>query len=251
MMDHEGTGRSRAGRDFAANEDSFLADDTLGLYVVGDGDGRATAGEVASRIAVEAVASYIETHRVGLAGMDLFANALATRAVQYAFGAVHQARASADVFRDMDTTLSLLLIRKARAVVGHVGDSRVYLVRNGELHQLTVDHPWTEQTEGRPQLAESLDVDTFRLDIEPNDTFLLCTDGTNAAMADAGWVVGVTQDVDLGRIARKLVDRARSLGEGNDATIVVVRMRDDEEKSRFFHFFTADAELFHAVPLAA
>src|ERR687897_2456255 len=138
----------------ASNEDSFCSRPDLGLYVVADGMGGHVAGEVASRVAVEASEAFIEE----TAGADknrtwpfpfeptisLEANRLKA-AFRLANRRIAAAIADSHDLRGMATTASAMLMGKGQACVAHVGDSRVYVFRNGALEQITHDHSWVEE----------------------------------------------------------------------------------------------------------
>lgn len=251
MSKNHGMGRSSPGTANLANEDSFYADDSLGLYVVCDGAGRSGAGGVASRVAVDAVADYIERSDEADGRPDIFANALATRAIQYAFAAIAAKESSSPALRGMTSTLTLLLLRNRRAVIGHVGDSRLYLVRDENLHQLTVDHPLTNRTTGDPELSESLAPDTFRLPLLAGDTLILCTDGMNDVMNEHEHVVAVMASQDLSWITAELLRREDELGGVGDATVVVIRIADDNHRPLLSHFINRDFEIFQTLRMAA
>src|SRR5262245_60678664 len=137
-----------------SNEDSFCTRPDIGLFVVADGMGGHVAGEVASRIAVEAIEAFSQE----TAGADknrtwpfpfdpelsLEANRLRA-AFRLANRRIAARIADSTDLRGMATTASAILFGQKRACVAHVGDSRVYVLRDGELHQITHDHSWVEE----------------------------------------------------------------------------------------------------------
>jgi PPM family protein phosphatase len=220
----------------AGNEDRFLVDEDRRLYAVADGMGGHRAGEVASATAIE---SLRDAYR---AGRPL------NEAVEEANSAVF-AKASANVdMRGMGTTLTAVaLVEDHTAVLGHVGDSRAYLMRDGGVTQVTEDHSLVEQLvrEGRlspeeaahhPQRAiitralgvdPEVKVDTDRIDLRPGDRLLLCSDGlTN--MVDDNTIAGVLgRQHDAQRAADILVETAKRAGGDDNITVVVLDVLGD------------------------
>ncbi len=137
-----------------SNEDSYSTRADVGLFVVADGMGGHVAGEVASRVAVEAIEAFIEE----TAGADknrtwpfpfdpalsLEANRLKA-AFRLANRRIASAIADSQDLRGMATTASAVLVGRTSASVGHVGDSRVYVLQQGKLAQITHDHSWVEE----------------------------------------------------------------------------------------------------------
>ncbi|HEV3483808.1 MAG TPA: protein phosphatase 2C domain-containing protein [Vicinamibacterales bacterium] len=137
-----------------SNEDSFCSRPDLGLYIVADGMGGHVAGEVASRVAVEAIQAFI--HETAGAdknrtwpfpfdpALSLEANRLRA-AFRLANRRIAAAMAESEELRGMATTASAILVHEDHACVAHVGDSRVYVLRGDALQQITSDHSWVEE----------------------------------------------------------------------------------------------------------
>ena len=200
--------QTHAGMVRRENDDAYLVDDDLGFYAVADGVGGYAEGAAAARMAIDTVRSYFTQHlgdleRVRSAPPALArteGTALVERAIQEACRAIHLA---ADK-RGMRTTLTCMLRVRSSAVVGHVGDTRLYLVRRGSVHRMTDDHTlaaWqlragmispAEAAESpfRNTLTralgshESVQVDTLFLEIADGDVLLLCSDGLHHAVSD-------------------------------------------------------------------
>ena len=224
------------GRERSGNEDRFLVDEDRHLYAVADGMGGHRAGEVASATAIETLQ---DAYRAGRA-LD--------EAMEEANSAVFAKASSNAEMRGMGTTLTAVaLVDDRTALLGHVGDSRAYLMRDGDVTQVTDDHSLVEQLvrEGRlspeeaarhPQRAiitralgvdPDVEVDTYRIDLRPGDRILLCSDGlTN--MVDDRTIAGLLRrQRDPQQAAKALVDAANRAGGDDNITCVVVDVLGD------------------------
>jgi len=246
------------GRQRTHNEDNFLIDKKLRLFLVADGMGGHAAGEVASSIAVHEIRDVVHTSRdlidryrvdhPGVQGYEILQ--VLEHAIQTACSAVHtRAQAEPDK-RGMGTTATVLLIAGGgdhlRGFIAHVGDSRVYLARQNQCHVLTEDHSLMnelvrrgklnrEQIESSPYkqyknavtravgVYGSVEVDTFDFDILPGDRFLLCSDGMYAYV-DEGELPTQLADGEVKDVPRKLVELANAGGGHDNITAVVVRI---------------------------
>jgi serine/threonine protein phosphatase PrpC len=154
--------RSDVGRTREHNEDTFLCDRALGLYLVADGMGGHAAGEVAAALAAQTVAesvqrgaSVVRAFAEGVAGVRAEdVKRLLAEAVRAANTAVFDASRADAQRRGMGTTLTALLLAGDRAFVAHVGDSRAYLLRGGEVRQLTEDHSVLNELRRRGRLRD-------------------------------------------------------------------------------------------------
>ncbi|MBX3270018.1 MAG: serine/threonine-protein phosphatase [Sandaracinaceae bacterium] len=234
-----------------SNEDAFVLDNDLGLYVVADGMGGHAAGEVASREAVETVLGMV---RRGYAAVERFEAEGPTpetvRAVQRLLESAVQA-ATYMVFaiaendpdqKGMGTTVSALLVMRTHAVVAQVGDSRVYLVREGAVYQLTEDHTlvaWQVKqgiiSEAEAELSphknvitravgsrDYVQVDTQTVEVGPGDRFLVCSDGLHGYLQEDEIVPLLTLGPDVA--TSKLIDIANQRGGRDNITAVVVEL---------------------------
>ena len=213
------------------NEDSFVVEPPL--YAVCDGMGGAQAGEVASGLAAETLAREVR------AGTPLRQAAEAANAAVFARAGEDPAR------RGMGTTLTALLLAGTEGRFVHVGDSRAYLLRDGELAQLTDDHSLVGEMvrEGRltPQEAAahphrsilsralgtepSVRIDEFAAGLRPGDVLLLCSDGLSGVVADDVLARHLAGD-DPAAAARGLIREARTQGGPDNITAVVLRLDD-------------------------
>jgi len=246
------------GRQRNHNEDNFLIDKKLRLFMVADGMGGHAAGEVASSIAVHEIRDavnnkkdLIDRYRVDHPGVQPYEILqVLEHAVQAACGAVF-ARAQAEPDkRGMGTTATVLLIAGTgdhlRGFIAHVGDSRVYLARQNQVHVLTEDHSLMnelvrrgklnrEQIESSPYkqyknavtravgVNGSVEVDTFDFDILPGDRFLMCSDGMYAYV-DENELPRQLADGEVKEVPKKLVDVANKGGGHDNITAVVIRV---------------------------
>lgn len=226
-MGTEGSGASRGGGAGLHNEDAFLVEEGLGLYVVCDGASGSPAGELAAKVATEAVEEYVEHAGAGLhLAAGRVARAVVDGAMRHAMAAVTEAARGDPELRGLDTTVTMLLAQGDRGVIGHRGDSRAYLIRRRRVHQLTVDHELTTAASNGGG-AES-DGDVFSLNLKPEDTLVLCTDGAEDAVRDET-IVRAAGELSPRLLASRIVSTAHRRDPATDATAVVVRVRGESE----------------------
>ena len=250
----EGFGLTDVGRKRQHNEDSMLVDAQLGAYVVADGMGGHAAGEVASARAIEVFKQQIASNRQAL--KDLQSNPTqANRGAAAALVEVSIQRACADIYRmaaadstkrGMGTTFVCLVVAGSKGVIGHVGDSRVYLVRNGQCHRLTEDHTLvaaqlkagtiTKEQAATSQyrnvitravgIQESVQVDTLIVDLLPGDTFILCSDGLHGYLQDEE-VAPIVAAAPAKELPKKFITLANERGGKDNVTAVLVSVSGD------------------------
>ncbi len=240
------------GRRRKGNEDSFLENAEERLFVVADGLGGHAAGEIASRVAVEAINEFISLTRGDReitwpfeldANISYDGNRLKT-AIRHANQRVLEITQEKSEYEGMATTVVAVLVEEERVNVAHVGDSRVYLLRASELSQLTSDHSWVnEQIQNgviSPDQARShplrnvvtralggksdLRVDIRGLKAEAGDILLLCTDGLTTMLSDEEirqCLLKWAPDVE--RAAQELVNGANEHGGEDNITVLLIR----------------------------
>jgi serine/threonine protein phosphatase PrpC len=246
-----GWGASDVGRKRHHNEDSILCNNELGLYAVADGMGGHLGGERASRMAVEILEREIEkARRDGLVGAPVgdgapgdanAVRAMLRRAVIEADRNIYEAATANPALAGMGTTLTALLFAGDQVYMGHVGDSRAYLYRDGRARQLTEDHSWIqEQVRAGLISAEeakesrfrniitrsvgfepSVEPDLTAMAIQTGDCFVLCSDGlSNYLSADE---LGQVLTGHFYRdVATVFVDLANDRGGDDNVTCLVV-----------------------------
>jgi serine/threonine protein phosphatase PrpC len=245
---------SHRGRVRTANEDSFGICADEGLFVVCDGMGGAAAGEVASRVAVEAVLKSLCGPRKMVAGRDTDpgpisaptnseVSELLRDAVSDANHLVFSQAANDSRLHGMGTTLVALLVQGSKVWVAHVGDSRCYLYRDGVLEQQTRDHSLVDEQVKLGQLTReeaersplrnvitravgsqrSVSTEISEIQTEPGDLFLLCSDGLTRELPDGRIEALLEKTDDLDAICKRLIDAANDAGGRDNVTCVVVR----------------------------
>jgi serine/threonine protein phosphatase PrpC/CRP-like cAMP-binding protein len=245
------------GRQRDHNEDNYLVDPKLNLFVVADGMGGHAAGEVASQIAVHEVSRVVRENtdvvmrytrnQEAAARQDILA--VLEHAVQTACATIYHRGQTEQEKRGMGTTTSALLVCGDRGFIAHVGDSRIYLLRQGQVHQLTEDHSLInelvrrgklkrDQIEGSPYAKyknavtravgayESVEADTLDFEVLPGDHFLLCSDGLHAYLKDND-VPEILSADDVADAPKTLVALANAGGGHDNITAVVVRVEPD------------------------
>jgi serine/threonine protein phosphatase PrpC len=244
-------GVSHPGNIRKSNEDSWLSDLELGLFLVADGMGGHSAGEVASKLAVEAIHAFILRTREGENvtwpyGIDpklsFDANRLAT-AIKLANRRVFKAGENQDAYTGMGTTVVAALITGDRLVFASVGDSRIYSFVNGQLSQITKDDSWAttmqEQNPGGPAIPadhpmrhvltnvigprEQLDVKVSERPMVPGEVLLFCSDGLREDVTDDRVRDIMAGGADLAVAADALLAEALKGRAGDNVTIVLVK----------------------------
>lgn len=242
-------GKSDVGRVRDHNEDFLLIDAELGLYVVCDGMGGHAAGEVASKMAATAVRDFLRAHKATLDAFDgsedacQHAAALLREAIESASASVYKLASSDRGKHGMGTTCVSMLIRGGKGIMGHVGDSRLYLHRDGQVYQLSEDHTYLneavrqgvmtrEQAEQSPHsnvitravgTQASVTVDSLLIDVLPGDTYLLCSDGLTSYTTDAVELGQLLATDDAATVPGQLVQLANDRGGEDNVTTVVIR----------------------------
>lgn len=242
-----GVGLAHVGQKRTNNEDSWLADDQLGFYAVADGVGGSHGGEVASQVAIEAAASEVRSERDLLtrvaagAAEPKEAHVVVERAIRAATQAVHARAQEAGSPPNMGCTLTMLLVAGNRGIMAHAGDSRLYVCRNGELHQLSLDHSFAAELARQGAIEEAaikkhpysnvltqvvgrldLEPDVVRFELLPGDRVLLCSDGFSNYVTDEAWLAGKLSEEDLDGIPNELVQFANDAGGGDNITALAV-----------------------------
>ncbi len=243
------------------NEDSFAVLDRHGLYLVADGMGGHRAGAVASRMAADAMGAFFDSTMRDDAtwpfhfdpSLSLEENRLIT-SIKVANRSIYEESARNPDHRGMGTTVVgvLVLPQSGKVYVGHVGDSRCYRVRGGEIRQLTQDHSLVneylrampdlppEQRDELPRnvitralgMTEAVMVDLVADEAKADDVYVLCSDGLSGMVSDDEILSSVLRDDEPEVACRTLVALANDHGGEDNVTAVVVRVLDGDRASR-------------------
>lgn len=247
-------GVSDIGRRRKLNEDNVFVDDQLGLYIVADGMGGHNAGEVASSLAVEVVSNFIRRSRdeeeiTWPYGIDpqisLNGNRLRT-AVMLANKRVWKEADNREEYTGMGSTLVAALVAGEEVLLSNAGDSRAYRFRDGKLQQVTTDDSWVQAafSEGvlQPQeiqyhpmrniitkaigARESIEVSILEERFQPEDMYLLCSDGLHGMVSDGEIErIIVSAQGDLEKAVRGLIQAANEAGGKDNISAVLFRYR--------------------------
>ncbi len=238
-------GMSDVGRRRDTNEDAYVLEPRLGLFAVADGMGGHAAGEVAAQLAIETLREVLapDDGKGRDARGDLPARLQA--AVLEANRRICESILEHEERRGMGTTLVALLAADERAVIGHVGDSRAYLLRGRQLHRLTTDHSWVHEQVRMGLLTEdaaerhpmrniitralgsraTVSTDLTEQRLETGDIVLLCSDGLNTMVTDEEIRDLLSAHAeDPGAACRALVGAANERGGEDNTTVIVARV---------------------------
>jgi serine/threonine protein phosphatase PrpC len=251
----EAYGRTDVGRRRKLNEDNFLVDPEPNLYAVCDGMGGHNAGEVASKMAIETLAAFIEkshkekeiTWPYGLdVNLSFDGNRLKT-AIKLANKRVYRAADNREEYTGMGTTVVAALVSADMLTVGSAGDSRCYLLREGKLQQLTRDDSWVSAALGEGILnadeidrhplrnvitkavgaKDTIDLDVVEQRLVPGDVVLLCSDGLHSMIHDNQIQAALNPFPEtLEEAAGRLIDAANEAGGKDNVSVVLLRAKE-------------------------
>ena len=243
---------SDPGRVRSNNEDSVLANAALGLAVLADGMGGYNAGEVASGMATAVLGSELrhafgatQPHEIAASGQTWAREALLD-VIERTNAAIHQAANCNPKYAGMGTTLVAVQFYDNRLAVAHVGDSRLYRLRDGKLVRMTRDHSLLQEqidsgmltpeqarfSQNKNLVTRALGVDTtVKIEMNehavlPGDIYLLCSDGLNDMVDDEAIAVTLTRlSENLTYCAAQLVQQANDNGGRDNVSVVLARVR--------------------------
>jgi len=224
---------SDTGRRRRRNEDNYVV--APPLFAVADGMGGAQAGEVASQLAASALEAGDSDGLEGTKGIDSL--------IQEANRRIYDRASTDPTASGMGTTMTVALVEGMTVTIGHVGDSRAYLIREGQLSRLTNDHSWVFEQVQAGMLTEaeaekhplrnvitralggalSVNPDAAEVDTRPGDVVLLCSDGLTGMVPEGEILRVVTQTHDLDKASQQLIDTANERGCVDNVTAIPVK----------------------------
>jgi len=240
--------RTDTGKQRTGNEDALLLMPKLGIYAVADGVGGQNSGEVASRKAVVGIENFIKANPLN--GADNLegkyrANWLKSyflRCLEKVNSEIRKEALSDPVMERMATTMVLCFLDMDTMYIVNIGDSRAYILREGEMTQLTVDHTYVNklvkagtlsksEARSHPQKniitkalgsTKNTDPDFYRFDLHKDDRILLCTDGLHGELTDDEIAAILKRKKDLNSICGSLVDSANKNGGHDNITVICI-----------------------------
>jgi len=255
------SGLSDVGRVRTNNEDSFRIVEALNLFILSDGMGGEAHGEVASAMAVDVINKYCESEKEdsGATVLDEVPANISSQtrrlknAVAQANFQIFQSAQKNPEQRGMGATITALWLKDTLLSIAHVGDSRAYLLRNGNLQQLTNDHSLVAEQVRRglitPQQAEEsemqsvllralgahpeVEIDVDEVEIIPRDVLLLCSDGLTRMVTEPEIAGALQAEMVPSAAAERLIALANENGGIDNITVIVVRFEDDANKGWF------------------
>ncbi len=241
-MDLTVAARTDVGMIRSGNEDAFFAHATRerGLFIVADGMGGHAAGEVASEMTVQIVSRELSE----MGELDEAAVERVAASIQNANRAVYDRTIHESDKQGMGTTASILLVSEGRFLIGQVGDSRVYLLRDGALRQLTKDHSYVqeqvdaglltpEQARYHPYsnvitrcvgAGENVEPDTYTGELRAGDVFLVASDGLTGMVDDRRLQQLLLSRASAGRVVDALIAEANYRGGLDNITAIVIQV---------------------------
>lgn len=248
-------GLTDVGRKRENNEDSFYTDDQVGLYIVADGMGGHRAGEVASSTVVSSVKDYMEAFHTSPVAQETDESNMSPAAtavchsIELANRVVYQLSQDQGSYKGMGSTAAVAYLHGDTLVTANVGDSRIYLVREDSIEQLTQDHTlfaehirknpnWDPNTASIPMkhilvravgIHEAVEADVYEMQPLPGDLIILCSDGLTDMLSDDEIHQAVLEGGELEEVCSRLVDMANERGGLDNVTAVVFFLQKEEK----------------------
>ncbi len=245
---------SDIGRRRSGNEDRYCTDTTLGLFIVCDGMGGTKAGEIASGLAVEIIHRHINEASQNFAfpligqsdpAVSLSGNRLLS-AIRDANRTIHREGSRNQDWTGMGTTVVAVRLADRLMSFAHVGDSRLYLIRDHAIHPLTADHSWVAEqaraglmteadAERSPQrniltralgIAPEVDITLGEAELQAGDRLLLCSDGLTKYVGTPTLLTVLTQTDDIRSVSKQLVALANDAGGDDNTTVIIMAVHE-------------------------
>ncbi|MCR3956103.1 MAG: Stp1/IreP family PP2C-type Ser/Thr phosphatase [Gudongella sp.] len=226
------------------NQDSFYIPEnlTLPLFMVADGMGGHNAGEIASVMAIDKIREWMVENSTDLTTIRKIRRAV-VKSVEYSNRHIYYHAKSIEGCKGMGTTLTMVYVLGDKIVVGHVGDSRAYLISSNGMTQITQDHSLVQQLllEGRISKSEAkshpqkniitravgtsseIEVDVLTLDIKKDDTVVLCSDGLTNMVSEDELRKLFINETDIQSACEKAIEGAKLKGGSDNITVLGIR----------------------------
>jgi protein phosphatase len=245
-------GQSDVGQRRDHNEDCFLVDEALGLFIVADGMGGHAGGGTASKLAVDTIRESVNEARErepemfgAPAGVEESPLPDVLReAVEAACTRIFETAQGAPELAGMGTTVTAALVDARTAFIAHVGDSRCYLLREGRIYQVSEDHSLVNEQLKAGAISEDearhsrfrniitrsvgfeqqVQVDLMGVELEAGDVLLICCDGLSNLVDDAE-ILHVVEETPLEETPNRLIELANERGGDDNITVVVIRVQ--------------------------
>ena len=248
-------GLTDVGRRRDNNEDSFYNDDEVGLYIVADGMGGHRAGEVASSTVVSSVKDYMEAFHTSPVAKEASESNMSPAAtavchsIELANRVVYQLSQDQGSYKGMGSTAAVTYFFRDTLVTANVGDSRIYLIRQDEIEQLTQDHTllaehmrknpdWDPNSASIPMkhilvravgIHEAVEADVYEMQSLPGDLILMCSDGLTDMLSDQEIHQAVLEGGELPEVCDRLVSMANERGGLDNITAVLLLVQKEEK----------------------
>ena len=231
------------------NQDAYfyIEDEILPIFIVADGMGGHKAGEVASNTAISTIISYYEESKEKIISKEMFIPEFINYSVALANEKLIYESVNDDELKGMGTTITMCIVLENELYIGHVGDSRAYLVRGEKLIQLTQDHSLVGEllrtgsitkeeaaTHSKKNVIlralgseEKLKVDVLTVDLQKNDKFMLCTDGLTNMVSEERMLEVITTEEEPSSICSKLVNISNEIGGIDNTTIMLIKAKEE------------------------
>lgn len=246
------TGRTDVGQERQNNEDCYLImgiDHTPTLFAVADGMGGHSGGEVASSMAIEKTRAFFIQHRDRLiesTRQDI--RAFFTHMFEGANRSIWEKALSAEQLKGMGTTLTAAVLTREGLHIGHIGDSRAYIIRSREISQVTEDHSYVQKLVNENQLQAGeeknhpkqnlliralgtdrvVEVDIYHHSLEKMDRVLLCTDGLTRMVSDEE-ILDIVISCSVPEAVDRLISTANTRGGPDNITVLLAELNSESE----------------------
>lgn len=236
------------GKARSMNQDSFLVsenkDNGLNLYILADGMGGYKGGEIASKVAIQAVSKFITEKFDNIAKDKQSILELLEDAITFANSAIYEESEEDEELQDMGTTLEVLMIYKSKVYIGHIGDSRIYRIRKNRMKKITTDHSYVEKLIQDGEITreeaynhpkknllikalgtdEVVEPDLIYTVLNKNDILIICSDGLTNMIREEK-IFDIVKENSEKDVTDVLVDEANNAGGLDNITVIVIDNR--------------------------